>query len=101
MSTSSLDLNPTTLFWIGGSGDWNDPNHWSLNTGGNVANTIPTIDNPVIFDNNSFIDEVNVINLTSGAFCYNINYYTSDSCTVNLSSFSLNVGKRSLAGKNI
>lgn len=91
VSTSSLNLNLTKFYWIGGSGDWNNPNNWSLSSGGNVANAIPDISNPVIIDNNSFVNPVNAINLTSGANCYNINYYSSDSCSINLASFSLNI----------
>lgn len=91
VSTSSLDLDLTTFFWIGGSGDWNDPNNWSLTSGGNVANAVPSITNPVIFDNNSFTAAENTINLTAASECYNINYYTTDSCHINLASFTLGV----------
>lgn len=91
VSAASLDLNLSTFYWIGGSGDWNNPANWSLSSGGNVANAVPGINNPVIFDNNSFSGAVNSINLTSQANCYNINYYTSDSCTINLSAFTLNI----------
>ncbi len=91
VSTSSLDLNLTKFFWIGGSGSWNDQSNWSLSSGGNFANAIPGINNPVIFDNNSFNSPVNTINLTTGANCYNINYYSTDSCNIDLASFSLNI----------
>ena len=91
VTTSSLDLNLTKFYWIGGSGDWNDPNNWSLSSGGNVANAVPDISNPVIFDVNSFTNPENTINLASNANCYNINFYTTDSCEINLSSFSLNI----------
>ena len=91
VSTSSLDLNLATFYRIGGSGDWNDPTKWSLNSGGAVANAIPGIDNPVIFDNNSFTNPTNTITLTSNASCYNLNYYTTDSCSINLASFALNI----------
>ncbi len=91
VSTSSLNLDLQTMYWIGGSGDWNDPSNWSFSSGGNVANTIPTINNPVIFDVNSFVDPINNINLTSAANCYNINFYSQDSCIINLSAFRLNI----------
>ncbi len=91
VSTSSLDLSLTNFYWIGNSGDWNDPTNWSLSSGGNVAGGIPQISNPVIFDNNSFNNPVNTINFSSSATCYNINYYATDSCNIDLASFSLNV----------
>ena len=91
VSTSSLDLDLTKFYWIGGSGDWGDSNNWSFSSGGATANAVPGLENPVIFDVNSFIDPVSTINLTTQANCYNINYYTQDSCAINLSSFSLNI----------
>jgi subtilisin family serine protease len=90
-TAASLSLNLSTFYWIGGSGDWNDPTNWSLSSGGAVANAVPGLNNPVIFDNNSFVDPVNTINLTSQGNCYNINYYTSDSCVINLSAFTMNI----------
>ena len=91
VSTSTLNLDLTKFYWIGGSGDWNDPGNWSFSSGGNVANAIPDSINPVIFDTNSFINPVNTVQLTSEAKCYNINYYSSDSCNLDLASFSLNI----------
>ena len=38
-----------------------------------------------------YTNPVNAINLTSGANCYNINYYSSDSCSINLAAFNLNI----------
>ncbi len=91
VSTSSLDLNLVNYYWIGGSGDWKNGNNWSLSSGGNPANSIPGINNPIIFDNNSFTNPNNNINLSSTASCYNINYYSANSCNINLSSFTLNI----------
>lgn len=91
VSNSSSDLNLTKFYWIGGSGDWNNSNNWSFSSGGNAANAIPGISNPVIFDTNSFTAATNTINMTTGANCYNINYYTSDSCVINLASFTMNI----------
>jgi gliding motility-associated-like protein len=46
-------LNAQTLYWVGGSGYWNDANHWSLTSGGSSANKIPSSGSTVIFDNAS------------------------------------------------
>ncbi|HEY8935027.1 MAG TPA: S8 family serine peptidase [Cyclobacteriaceae bacterium] len=43
-----------TYYWIGNSGNWNDSAHWSLTTGGTSVNAIPTANDNVIFDDNSF-----------------------------------------------
>jgi len=44
------------LFWVGGSGNWNDKSHWSLTSGGNGGECFPTIIDNVFFDANSFIE---------------------------------------------
>jgi gliding motility-associated-like protein len=44
------------LYWIGGSGNWSDINHWSLtsgNAGGSLSPGIPQSGDHVIFDANS------------------------------------------------
>ncbi|MEI6767299.1 MAG: hypothetical protein WCM76_16840, partial [Bacteroidota bacterium] len=42
-------------YWIGGSGNWSQPSHWSLSSGGtpNSAGCIPGSSNSVFFDANS------------------------------------------------
>lgn len=46
---------PANLYWVGGSGNWNDVNHWSYSSGGVGGACIPTKVNDVIFDSNSFL----------------------------------------------
>ncbi|HRS40284.1 MAG TPA: hypothetical protein P5292_13980, partial [Bacteroidia bacterium] len=41
------------LYWVGGTGDWNDPNHWSLSSGGPSAGCTPNRLDNVFFDANS------------------------------------------------
>ncbi|MGE0566750.1 MAG: SprB repeat-containing protein, partial [Bacteroidia bacterium] len=43
-------LKAQKLYWIGGSGDYNDPKHWSLTSGGLPAFQIPNKNTDVIFD---------------------------------------------------
>lgn len=42
-----------SLYWVGGSGNFNDPKHWSLTSGGSSAFQIPDNTKNVIFDDNS------------------------------------------------
>ncbi|HWY11034.1 MAG TPA: gliding motility-associated C-terminal domain-containing protein [Bacteroidia bacterium] len=49
-----------TLYWVGGSGTFNDPNHWSLISGGPTANQMPTSSTDVVFDDKSGTDWVNI-----------------------------------------
>ena len=50
---------PTTrkLYWVGGSGKWDEPIHWSTTTGGTPGACIPTVLDNVFFDVNSFSDK--------------------------------------------
>ncbi|OJJ21670.1 hypothetical protein BKI52_14275 [marine bacterium AO1-C] len=56
----SLSLStPRTLYWVGGnvaggSGNWGDQANWSLTSGGAGGECIPTPNDDVIFDNQSF-----------------------------------------------
>lgn len=42
-----------SLYWIGGSGNFNDPKHWSLKSGGEPAFLMPDNTTDVYFDDNS------------------------------------------------
>ena len=49
-----------TFYWVGGTGDWNDVSHWSIEVSGgdpqltNPSNCIPSVEDIVYFDGNSF-----------------------------------------------
>jgi len=47
--TNSIDF-----YWVGGTGDWTDPQHWSLTSGGPSSGCIPSGKDDVYFDANSF-----------------------------------------------
>lgn len=46
-------LYAQTLYWVGGSGSFNDPTHWSLVSGGKNSNIVPNASTDVVFDDNS------------------------------------------------
>ncbi|MDL2303057.1 hypothetical protein LJC28_01540 [Dysgonomonas sp. OttesenSCG-928-D17] len=58
-SVNLMAQSEQTMYWIGGSGNWNDLSHWSFNSGkldGTVAgqpSSVPTSNTNVIFDGNS------------------------------------------------
>ncbi|MEP7263587.1 MAG: T9SS type A sorting domain-containing protein [Bacteroidota bacterium] len=59
-------------YWIGGKGNWHDPAHWSLTSGGSPASCIPFVYDNVHFDSLSFQspgDSVMITNLN--AYCNN------------------------------
>lgn len=63
-------------YWIGGSGDWNDPNHWSTTSGGAPGACIPTVNDNVFFDASSGFTAVSkTVSIASGnAYCHNIDW---------------------------
>ncbi len=67
--------NSNDLFWVGRSGNWNDPMNWSFTSGGAPGACVPTgIDN-VFFDENSFDgpNQVVTINIQNAA-CRNMDW---------------------------
>ncbi|MCZ4694316.1 hypothetical protein DWB61_04545 [Ancylomarina euxinus] len=59
---------PTTrdLFWVGGAGTWDDPNHWSTSSGGSPGACVPTALDNVYFDINSFTGKNQIVSTGSG-----------------------------------
>ena len=56
MSFALLSINSwaDNLYWVGGSGNFNDANHWSRESGGIGGAKSPTAADNVFFDDNSF-----------------------------------------------
>jgi hypothetical protein len=56
------EIQPQTYYWVGGSGDWSDVNHWSSSSGGTAdMNWPPTAIDDVVFDANSFPAEGGIV----------------------------------------
>ncbi|MBK9149510.1 MAG: gliding motility-associated C-terminal domain-containing protein [Saprospiraceae bacterium] len=91
------DRNSRVLYWVGNSGSWFDPQHWSLTSGGPGGQCIPTELDDVIIDANSFntttgyIDGGNV-NLPT-AFCRNFLFNKAG-----LTSFSIRIRQMNVHG---
>ena len=47
-------LNAQKLYWVGGSGNFNDPVHWSFSSGGKGGAKRPTQYDHIVFDSKSF-----------------------------------------------
>ncbi len=52
------------LYWIGNSGNWNDPSNWSYSSGGVSANKVPTDQDVVFFDELSFSSPNQVVSFS-------------------------------------
>ncbi|MFK7970566.1 MAG: HYR domain-containing protein [Bacteroidia bacterium] len=70
-----------TFYWIGGSGSWDDPQNWSISSGGPAYGcAIPGPANDVVFDVNSFPnDNMQVTFYTANIECHNMVWNTGDS----------------------
>src|SRR5690606_29228334 len=64
----------TTLYWVGGAGDWNDRAHWSSSSGGPGGACIPFIGDDVVFDSNSGLNAGEVVTSSGNAYCHNMTW---------------------------
>ena len=66
---------PRTLYWVGNGGNWDNPNRWSLSSGGVGGECIPSSIDDVVFDANSFNQSGQTVSLnTSNALCRNMTW---------------------------
>lgn len=63
-------------YWVGGAGDWNDPNHWSAASGGAPGACLPTVNDDVYFDAQSAFTAGNkTVTVSNGnAYARNVNW---------------------------
>lgn len=50
----SFNALATKLYWVGGTGNFNDANHWSFESGGRGGAKSPSAADDVFFDEHSF-----------------------------------------------
>jgi Subtilase family/PKD domain/Secretion system C-terminal sorting domain len=81
-----------TLYWVGGSGNWNDGAHWSLTSGGSPINAIPGSNDRVIVDENSFTTSGD-ISLSVNVACQTMRWYCTKVAGINFNGMSLTIGK--------
>ncbi len=60
------------VYWVGGSGNWNDQNRWSTFSGGPGGECVPGTVDSVVFDANSF-SSAGTVNLNATATIRDIN----------------------------
>lgn len=65
----------TNLYWVGGKGNWSNPNHWSTASGGVAGACIPSLLDNVYFDSNSFSSHKDTVTIdVPMAYCKNMNW---------------------------
>lgn len=83
---SNSSLYAVDYYWVGGSGNWGDINHWATSSGGNVLhNKTPGSGDDVYFDSNSFTSSGStvVVNVQT-AFCGLLSIKNTGYFTLNL-----------------
>ncbi len=66
------------LYWVGNSGNWNDASHWSASSGGNGGVGIPTINDNVFINQQSF-NQTGTITVTGNIKAANFNFSSNQS----------------------
>lgn len=68
-------LTSTTYYWVGNSGNWSDPAHWALTSGGSGnGGCYPNYYDDVVFDENSFTGAGGTVTLDQAAYCHNMDW---------------------------
>lgn len=73
----NLHLSAENYYWIGGTGDWSDPAHWSLSDlgTGESAEAVPTINDNVYFNEFSFINDGDTIYISQpNTYCRELDW---------------------------
>jgi hypothetical protein len=81
----------TTRFWVGGTGNWSDPNHWSTTTGGSIGASVPLSQDDVVFDANSVTSGSQTITMDEPRAGRNISFTTIANAPTLISANSLTV----------
>ena len=71
---STSNLNAEVLYWVGGTGDYNDSTHWSLTSGGVSCGKRPTLLDDVYFDQNSFSEEGQIVTVSTKGATKNVDW---------------------------
>ncbi|MEP2669010.1 MAG: S8 family serine peptidase [Cyclobacteriaceae bacterium] len=90
---SSLIDPRVSYYWVGNSGNWDNGNNWSLESGGASANMVPTSEDKVVFDENSFLLDGEVVSLTQDQQCYSIRWFANENVSLDFDGHQLVVGE--------
>jgi len=90
---NSIVDSKISYYWIGDSGDWNDPAHWSLTSGGTAAASVPGADNRVVFDENSFSGDGEAVTMTQNESCYSMRWFAQEATNFSMASHELTVNE--------
>ena len=88
-------------YWVGGTGNWSDTDHWSNTSGGSGGANIPTLSDDVFIDSNSGFGEGGTIAIDDNFSCHDLIASSGHNYTItnNFTSYSLSIyGSMTLEG---
>jgi PKD repeat protein len=91
LTTKAIQNQRKAFYWVGRAGNWNDGAKWSLTSGGSAANQTPTLEDVVIFDNNSFNANNQVVNITPNAQCFSFAWLSNQNANLQFGGNTLEV----------
>jgi gliding motility-associated-like protein len=65
-------------YWVGGTGNWSEPAHWSESSGGSGGASVPGINDNVHFDRHSFSSQGQEVTISDSSFCHNFHWSEAD-----------------------
>jgi hypothetical protein len=68
---SCFSVSAANLYWVGGTGNWNDTSHWSTANGGAGGAGVPAAGDDVFFTS---LSGAGTVTITAGATCNNIDF---------------------------
>jgi PKD repeat protein len=87
----SANLFATDLYWIGGNGLWSSTAHWSASSGGTSCGCIPTANDNVYFDANSFNANGQSVTIDVVANCDSMNWSGIGFTTIMTGGFNMHI----------
>ncbi len=91
ITTEPFTNSRNAFYWVGGAGSWNDGGEWSNRSGGTPINAVPTINDIVIFDANSFSAVGQTVQITANASCYSFGWLSDKNANFQFSGNNLTV----------
>jgi hypothetical protein len=79
------------LYWVGGTGNYNDGTHWATSSGGPASGCIPTLYDNVFFDANSFSGGGQAVTINVNSACASMDWSGASLNPILTGSLSLNV----------
>jgi hypothetical protein len=91
LTYTSINEPQTAYYWVGGGGDWNDPAHWALSSGGVSAGVVPNENNRVVVDENSFSINEEIISISENVVIGSITWLNKSHNGIHLNGNTITV----------